>query len=443
MSRDGILAAIRSMLHDRIGLSVRTIGDKSLDRALSHRIRDLGLESLEAYKALLDHSVEELSELVEEVVVPETWFFRNPAAFAAIAVFLQSRIPESGGSADLNILSVPCSTGEEPCSISMSLQIAGWQPEQFHIDAVDVSRRALERAKEGVYGTNSFRGEDLAFRDRFFDRVDERHWQIHDQVTRSIRYHQANILAEDVVGGSTLYDVIFCRNLLIYFERENQDRVAGRLQQLLKPDGMIFFGHAETGDYINTRFSRSEYSRAFSYYHAGAGKKTAKMGGSQAAEERSHDPQWYEKASAAAQASLLPTEPVSAEKILGPELARTYDEGFGGFTADRGAELEAIARLADEGRLEEAAAMCQEFIAGHDDEAQAYFLLGLIHEAQAKTDLVEEMYRKAIYLDPLHHEALIHLAVHVERHQGRDAAAILKMRAKRVYARKQAAGGGQ
>lgn len=437
MSENEILQSIKTMLHDRIGLSVRTIGDKSLERALRHRMRDLDIQKLAEYQTLLNSSEEEVKELVEEVVVPETWFFRNPAAFGALGVFLSTRRRQHPEMDRVNILSVPCSTGEEPYTISMALRIAGFQPDQYSIDAADISERALIRAGRGLYSINSFRGDDLAFREQFFEQIDSRSWRIDRSIQAPVRFQQANILAEDFARGRGPYDVIFCRNLLIYFERYNQERVAECLKSLLKPDGMIFLGHAETGEHINRRFTRSDYPRSFSYYHVEA-VPTARQGNDYGElPVLDPEPTWYEKASEAAQAHRNMKPPPSAEEILGPDLADTWESGLSEFDErhhdDR---LKSVVDMANGGNLNEAATLCQDFIASHEDDAQGYFLLGLIYEAQGKTSLVEALYRKSIYLDPNHHEALIHLAVHIERHEGREAAAQIKGRVQRVLARK-------
>ncbi len=99
--------------------------------------------------------------------MPETWFFRDRGAFDAVAAEAQ------GGAAPLRYLCVPCATGEEPLSLAMTLLDAGVAPERFHIDAFDISERLVAHAERGVYGRNSFRGNDAAFRSRYFQETRE------------------------------------------------------------------------------------------------------------------------------------------------------------------------------------------------------------------------------------------------------------------------------
>ena len=132
-------------------------------------MRSLGLRRLEDYEQFLDSSRAEWNELVESVVVTETWFFRDPE------IYRRFRSPGASRNGcppiqplPLRLLSIPCASGEEPYSLVMALLDAGVAPDRFQIDAVDISARALARAERGVYGRNSFRGKDLAFRDRYF-----------------------------------------------------------------------------------------------------------------------------------------------------------------------------------------------------------------------------------------------------------------------------------
>ena len=147
---------IAELLEQTIGLNISSIGDSSFQRVLSIRMRALGIGDAKAYYDKLTVSFGELRKLVEEVTVPETWFFRDQEPF----IFLTEHILDSEKSharSTYRILSLPCSTGEEPYSIAMTLLEAGLNPLNFFIDAVDVSERVLTKARKGVYGRNSFR----------------------------------------------------------------------------------------------------------------------------------------------------------------------------------------------------------------------------------------------------------------------------------------------
>jgi chemotaxis protein methyltransferase WspC len=120
------------------------------------------------YWRILQGSRDEQQALIEAVIVPETWFFRYPESFATLAKLASKRLAEINNLRALRILSLPCSTGEEPYSIAMALLDAGLQPHQFKVEGMDVSPLSVEKARRALYGKNSFRGQDMAFRDRHF-----------------------------------------------------------------------------------------------------------------------------------------------------------------------------------------------------------------------------------------------------------------------------------
>ena len=136
-------AAIEQTLARCIGLDVSTIGRPAVQRAARGRMTALGIDTPAAYAARLEADQQERDALVEEVVVAESWFFRDPQVFDFVARFALT-LASLPGRLPVRILSAPCAGGEEPYSIAMALLEAGLVPGQFTIDAVDVSRAALE-----------------------------------------------------------------------------------------------------------------------------------------------------------------------------------------------------------------------------------------------------------------------------------------------------------
>src|SRR5712691_8034074 len=158
---------IEHALRDRIGLDAASIGSTLLQRSIRLRMKSHGLKKADDYFGLLQSSSAEWSELVESVVVTETWFFRDTESFMALLRLVQESLL-TNPIGKVRLLSLPCSSGEEPFSLAMALLDAGVAPERFEIDAVDISARALAGAEKGVYGKNSFRGKELGFRNRYF-----------------------------------------------------------------------------------------------------------------------------------------------------------------------------------------------------------------------------------------------------------------------------------
>lgn len=155
------------LLRNWIGLDATTIGTPSLARAIRGRMDALGIGDPEAYAAVVRSDSAERDRLVEDVIVAESWFFRDRQVFNFVADVAITLTPLPGRS-PVRILCAPCASGEEPYSVAMALLDAGLQPAQFSIDAVDVSRAALERAQRGRYSANAFRNADCTFRDRWF-----------------------------------------------------------------------------------------------------------------------------------------------------------------------------------------------------------------------------------------------------------------------------------
>lgn len=205
------LLRFEAFLKEVMGLDTASVGSATIERAVKERAAASRLKDLEAYWQCLNASPSERQALIEAVVVPETWFFRDPGAFRALASLAATR-----RLSPLRVLSMPCSTGEEPYSIAMALLDASVDPARLTIDAVDISARALDAARQGVYRKNSFRSSDQAFRDRFFDGD-----QLDEHVRAQVCFHQGNLFALDGVLPAAAYDAIFCRNLLIYLDRKS------------------------------------------------------------------------------------------------------------------------------------------------------------------------------------------------------------------------------
>ncbi|RFQ34247.1 protein-glutamate O-methyltransferase CheR, partial [Pseudomonas sp. ATCC 13867] len=237
-------ARFARLLKERIGLDAESVGDAVIGRAVRQRSVKVAGGDAERYWERLQVSAEEVQALIEAVIVPETWFFRYPESFAALAQLAGRRVCELAGARPLRLLSLPCSSGEEPYSIVMALLDAGLAPSAFQVDALDVSRPVLERAEAGRYGRNSFRGANLGFRDRHFTGTDS-DFQISEAVRAKVQFRLGNLLSPSLLAGEAPYDYVFCRNLLIYFDRATQERVVDVLRRLAREDGVLFIGPAE------------------------------------------------------------------------------------------------------------------------------------------------------------------------------------------------------
>lgn len=400
-----------NLLKNAMGLDPPSIGSAAIERAVRQRMASLGLNQTDDYKQQVRGSKDELQELIEAVVVPETWFFRDPAAFATMVRLIADEWRPAGPASAVRLLSVPCSTGEEPYSIAMSLLDAGFPPQQIRVDAVDISARVLACATRGVYGPNSFRGADQGFRERYFQ-VAANDYTLADSVRRLVTFRQTNLLSPEFSFGAELYDVIFCRNLLIYFDRSTQDKVMKTLARLLKPSGFLFVGPAEAFLASCSGLTSVNHAMSFAFRRNGG-------------------------ASAGSEAPFPEPKSVPIKKQSRPRPHPTTIAPIPLAAAPRpakspGAGLEIAQRLADAGQLHEAAASCETTLLEEGPSCEIYYLLGLVRDAIGDRHGAAMFYRKAIYLEPEHVEGLTHLALITEMDGDLVAAERLRERARRV-----------
>lgn len=394
---------IEKRLREGMGLDASTIGSSSLQRTIRLRMKSAGVEGIEEYARLLATSATEWNQLVEAVVVTETWFFRDRQAFDALARMVAREWLPAQATGRVRILSLPCSSGEEPYSIAMALLDAGIPAARFTVDAVDLSQRVLEKALAGVYGRNSFRGQDLKFRERHFTPVGEQ-YAVRQPVRECVTFGQANLLGDDFPPANPGYDYIFCRNLLIYFDRATQQRAFRRLKALMSPAGTLFVGPAEIPLAMENGFTGLNLTMAF------ACRRTS---------ESATPPN-------TARVPKLP-KPVRA---MPPPHRPPAPVSPPAPAAKTTAILESARQLADGGKLAEAVRICRAHLDQQGASVDAYYLLGVIHDAQGSPD-AREYYRKALYLDPDHYESLLQLALLAEREGDAHAARNLRRRAKR------------
>jgi chemotaxis protein methyltransferase WspC len=412
-----MITEIANLLERTMGLDVAVIGSSTIERAVEARRSACNLNDAEAYLNHVRTSEIELLELIEAVIVPETWFFRQYEAFVALTAMTYKAWLPTHSTGVLRLLSLPCSTGEEPYSIAMALLDIGLPADRFQIDGVDISERALAIARRAEYGKNSFRGNDLGFRDRHFTLTQGR-WRLSDAARSQVRFQHGNIFSTAFLPGVEIYDVIFCRNMLIYFGREVQDRAVAVLLRLLTGGGTLFVGPSETGLFLRHNLASANVPMAFAFHKVTTiSPQTAPRGPvpvKRPSSGRSHLPLNPIIFKPAAEDRPYPIRAPSEPEIR-PEMG-TWE----------------AALLADQGRLVEAAKSCQEHISKHGASAQAFYLMGLIHDAGGNLTKAVQYYRKALYLDQCHHLALSHLALLLSKQGDSAGARILRDRMIRV-----------
>jgi chemotaxis protein methyltransferase WspC len=421
------LKFIEDLLKQKIGLDGNRVNSTHIPRAVAERMRVSGCTEMSSYLRRLQIVPQELEELIEQVVVPETYFFRDREAFACMKNYVTSQWIPNKSNRVLRVLSLPCSTGEEPYSIAMTLLEAGLLPHQFRIDAIDISNKALSVAKQAMYTQNSFRGDCLEFRDRYFQ-AQGKLYHLKEWVSGLINFQQGNLLNPLFPSGKSPYDFIWCRNLLIYFEPVDQNRALQVLDKLLLPGGLFFLGYSETGLLQGEKFANVPHPRAFAYQKLDfSPKPTTPAQSNKPPIQQSGRPSTVNQHTASVVRQTLPTTPPQPPVRSVPPIP----EQFRRAPAPRptvppqvDSLLDRAKGLANRGHLSEALTLCETFVRQYRGNPDGYILLAEVCEALGQTEQAEANYQKAIYLDPQNYKALFHLT-QLKEAQGNLAAAQL------------------
>ncbi|MCW8276909.1 chemotaxis protein CheR [Pseudomonas sp. PCH199] len=407
-------------LKERIGLDVTSVGPAIIERAVRQRSAASQAQTADEYWRTLQGSSDEQQALIEAVIVPETWFFRYPESFATLAKLATRRLAEINHMRALRILSLPCSTGEEPYSIAMALLDAGFKPHQFKVEGMDVSPMSVEKARRALFGKNSFRGQDIAFRDRYFTAENDG-YRLSGRVLEQVLLQVGNLLDPALLANEPPYDFVFCRNLLIYFDLATQKQVIEVLKRLTHVDGVLFIGPAE-GSLLGRLGMRSiGIAQSFAF-----------------SRQRAVNPGPLPTFVATPTPTPMPLPP-QVRSVVPPPLirrpfasvARTPQTAKPGNT-DAATLLANIAALADEGKSAQARTACEIYLHNHEPAAQVFYWLGLLSDVAGSVLEAQGFYRKALYLEPQHPDALMHLAALLQSQGDTVGARRLQDRAARI-----------
>ena len=412
--------ALGEMLAEKLGLDAESMGPSFLASIARRSLHQSGYADLPAFVRAAAAGGETWEKLVENVVVSETWFFRDEAPFEYIAEAAQQSL-RVRGAGPIRFLSCPCSTGEEAYSVAIALTEAGLPPSTFTIDAADVSPNSLKMAHAAIYRTRSFRGNHRIDRAHYFQHEsDTKRWKLKPAFRAMVKFRPANLVALEGLEHSQPYDFVLCRNLLIYLHPRARAHVLAALRRLLTPDGILIVGHAEPAIAREHGFTSVGDPRAFAFV------KAAK------AEARKH----FMSISSASRAlrnnlkshSQLPVAAAHGNTEKKPVTASSQSRAIA-------PTLETIRKLGDAGRTQEAIQQCRDYVRRVPDSAEGYFLLGVLCGAMKNDSEAETALRRALYLQPDHAGALTHLSLNHYAKGNTLTAARLRARADRIAAR--------
>jgi chemotaxis protein methyltransferase CheR len=244
---DDEFVAVRDLIRDRFGIWYDDQKRFLLLSRLSTRLAKRGVETFGSYVAFLRNDPkreDEWNDLASVLSNNETYFFRERAQLKTLAGSILDEF--RGRSSRLRLWSAACSSGEEPYSLAITLIETGKIADSMlSIRATDISPRALDLARKAFYRALSFRATEPAMIQRWF-RSEGDGFVVDDRVKRLVSFGRLNLLDGPQVAAEGPFDAIFCRNVLIYFDKATQKRVVESFAKALRPGGYLFLGHAES-----------------------------------------------------------------------------------------------------------------------------------------------------------------------------------------------------
>jgi chemotaxis protein methyltransferase CheR len=406
--------SFRDLVHETAGIFLEDSKLDSLRISLVARATRLGLATFGEYLDVLKTDSGEFNELLNLVTINETSFFRFPQQFESLGNHVLPEILEGKLSSNrhLRVWSAGCSTGEEPYTIAMALQEAGveglgWQT---HVLGTDVSTKALARAREGLYPAKAVAGLSPELVGHYFEAEDGK-FRVGPSARRVVDFQYHNLVREpypiEMMSG---LDIIFCRNVTIYFRIDSTRRVVHNFFRSLNPGGYLFIGHSETLSGVSDEFEPVEAGDVFLYRKprerrtfsvpvtpvsaADAGGATSATIRRRPAAVAGEDGRGSKKlVELLAEASTLFAER-HPEKVLA-----LVDEILTMDPNNATAHVLAAHAYADMGNYDASLAACDRGLAINPLLPVARYILGLIYQRQGDTLRAVSEFKKTIYID--------------------------------------------
>jgi chemotaxis protein methyltransferase CheR len=265
---EGTTSLIQALINERTGMHFDNGKRDILLDKLSPLVIERGFGSFLDYYYLLKYDPSapvEWQNVMNALSVQETYLWREIDQVRALVQTLVPQWHARNTGSTLRIWSAACATGEEPLTIAIALNEAGWfERASIEIVATDASSKAIDRAVRGVYRERAFRNLPGALRDRYFER-DGSDWRVSSDIHSRIRWGLANLIEDDQISHLADADFIFCRNVFIYFSENAITRVVRSFSRNIRPPGYLFVGAAESLIRLTTDFTLTEIDDAFVY----------------------------------------------------------------------------------------------------------------------------------------------------------------------------------
>ncbi len=258
------------LLEQRIGVVVPMERKSFLNTGLKLRMQEIGCRDYQEYyqQLVAKSGAQEWSTLVDRLTVHETRFFRHiPSLELVKKLVLPKQRPPEGCSHTFQVWSVGCATGEETYTLAMVIDEHFTElgcPYFFGITGTDVSKPALETARKGIYSQRRLKDISLPLQTRYCQRSEDGTFQIHQALRNRVCFSQLNVMEADAAPYCKM-DLIYCQNLLIYFERERRERIVSQLAQHLRPGGVLVVGPGEVVGWEHPAMERVRYQDTLAF----------------------------------------------------------------------------------------------------------------------------------------------------------------------------------
>jgi chemotaxis protein methyltransferase CheR len=255
---DDVFRLLRDQIYKRTGMWFADSSKYLLQKRLSPRARELNFDSFQKYFYFLQYdprAESEFDQIYDLVTTNETYFFREPAQLTAFIEEIVPDILSKKPVKKVRVWSAGCSSGEEPYSLAILLQEAGWyERAAFEIFASDINQQVLAKARRGHYRESAFRATSAPIREKYFTREADGSWKIRDEVRNRVSFGRLNLYDEARVSLLGHLDIIFCRNVIIYFDDASKKVVVTNFYNRLIDGGYLLLGHSESLISLSTQF---------------------------------------------------------------------------------------------------------------------------------------------------------------------------------------------
>ena len=417
----GLLECFKKLVENHIGLCIRQADGEALRKTLGAEMKRLNIAEAEEYLSFLEsdsgESKKEWKALILLITTGESYFFRDKGHFFLLQNnILPKLIKNRQNQRTLRIWSAGCSTGEEPYSIAILLDMLFPDMKQWDVFILgtDINEESLKKAERGIYSEWSFRMVDKDIKRKYFKRHQD-DWEIAGEIKKTVRFQYGNLMAGDFFSQNPEIcnmDLIICRNVFIYFNKKAVSSVLSKFINTLNDEGYLITGHGELQGHDLMDLNQIMYPEAVIY------KKTLEVKGQSPKitrlPERKKEKKELKFKITPVSKPALPVPAPSKMKPLEPkkEIAELIKKGRYTEAVDKAASplnkckddndmLCLMAQVyANSGDYEKAEGVCRKAMDNNTASADPYFLLAHIAEAKGNDEEAKALFKKVIYLNP-------------------------------------------